>query len=354
MPPETKTLLILTPGFPANEADTACLPWLQNLVRQLRKNFPHIHIVVFTFHYPYTRADYQWENVQVISFNGGNKGGVNRLFLWYAVGRRFSSINRKYRIIGLFSLWIGECAFLGKYFGKKHKIPHVTWVLGQDAKKDNSRWVQRIRPTADELAALSDFIAREYEQNYGVRPRFTIPGGVDPNEYSQEPVKRDIDVMGTGSLIPLKQFNIFIDIIAEAKKTFPSIRSFIVGKGPEEQALQLQIESLGLQDNLELISEVTYRELLRHMQRTRVFIHTSAYEGLGMVCTEALYAGAHVISFVKPFDRAIPHWHNVTTKEEMLEKLLELLNDPSLDHSPVMHFDAKDAAAAVMNLYEQA
>ena len=70
-----------------------------------------------------------------------------------------------------------------------------------------------------------------------------------------------------------------------------------------------------------------------------------------MVCTEALYAGAHVISFVKPFEKDIAHWHIVSTQEEMLQKLLELLNDPSLDHSSVMHFDAKDAATAVMSLY---
>src|SRR5688572_4400396 len=112
MPPETKTLVILTPGFPANEADTACLPWLQNLVRHLQQNFPGVHIVVLAFHYPFTRADYQWENVQVYSFNGGNKGGLRRLLLWNAVRRRLSSINKKYQIIGLFSLWYTECALV--------------------------------------------------------------------------------------------------------------------------------------------------------------------------------------------------------------------------------------------------
>ena len=351
MPPDTKTLVILTPGFAADEADTACLPWVQNLVRELKQNFPGVHIIVFAFHYPFKKEDYEWNGVQITSFNGGNKSGFHRLLLWSAVWRRLSSINKKYHIIGLFSLWIGECALIGKYFGKRHHILHRTWVVGQDAKKDN-RWVKRINLRSNEMAALSDFIARELQKNYGIRPQFTIPGGVDPNEYQQSLAERDIDVMGTGSLIALKQFNVFIDVIAAARKTHPSIRSIIVGKGPELQLLQSQIRSLELQANLELTGEVSYREVLRHMQRTKVFVHTSSYEGLGMVCTEALYAGAHVISFVKPFEKDIPHWHIVGNKEEMLKKLLELLNNHALDHSPVMHFAAKDTAMAVMNLYD--
>ena len=348
-----KTLVILSPGFPSSEADTACLPWLQNLVRQLKQHSPGTHIVVCTFHYPFVRASYQWNGVQVFSFNGGNKGGLRRLLLWNTVWRRLSSLHKKYDLIGLFSLWYGECALVGKHFGKRKGIPHFTWVLGQDAKKDN-RYVKRIRPKAEELVALSDFVAREFQQNYGVRPQFTIPGGVDAGEFTQQPGTRDIDVMGTGSLIPLKQFNVFIDVVAGAARTYPNIRAFICGKGPEEEALRSQINSLNLQENVDLTSEVTYRELLEHMQRTKVFMHTSSYEGLGMVCTEALYAGAHVISFVKPFDYDIPHWHIVQTKEEMLEKLLELLNDGSLDHSSVMHFSATETANAVMRLYGQA
>ena len=205
----------------------------------------------------------------------------------------------------------------------------------------------------EEMVAFSDFIAKEVQHNYGVRPEFTIPGGVDPNIYPPSSAVRDIDVMGAGSLIPLKQFNVFTEIIAAAKKSHPHIKSIIVGKGPEQQSLQAQIRSLDLENNLDLTGELPYPEVLKRMQRTKIFVHTSFYEGLGMVCTEALYAGAHVISFVKPFEKDIPHWHIVRNKEEMLKKLLELLLGPALDHTPVMHFSAKDTAIAVMNLYDK-
>ena len=48
-----------------------------------------------------------------------------------------------------------------------------------------------------------------------------------------------------------------------------------------------------------LAGEVSHPELLRMLQRSRIFLHTSNYEGFGIVCLEALYAGAQVVSFVR-------------------------------------------------------
>ena len=94
-----------------------------------------------------------------------------------------------------------------------------------------------------------------------------------------------------------------------------------------------------------------HKELLATMQRSRVFLHTSSYEGLGAVCLEALYAGAHVVSFCKPLDAAIAHWHIVHTVDEMVAKAIALLNDEVLDNAPVLPYEINDVAVAVMNLY---
>jgi hypothetical protein len=88
------------------------------------------------------------------------------------------------------------------------------------------------------------------------------------------------------------------------------------------------------------------------MQRSRVFLHTSLYEGFSTVCLEALSAGAHVISFCKPMDLSIPHWHFSRTREEMLQSLLEILKDPSTDHAPVLPYSMSDSARAVMKLFD--
>ncbi|HYF31107.1 MAG TPA: glycosyltransferase [Chitinophagaceae bacterium] len=351
MLPETKTLVILSPGFPSDESDTACLPAQQQFVQQVQESFPGMQVIVFSFHYPFRKSDYQWKNVRVISFNGSNKGGVKRLMLWYAVWRRLSSLKKQYNIIGLLSLWCTECALIGKYFSKKHHVPHFIWILGQDAKKDN-RYVSRIQPKDDELIALSDFVADEFERNHGVRPRYVIPFGIDERLYGGHSGGRDIDVLGAGSLIPLKQYNVFVDVVAEATKVYPGIRAVICGKGPEQALLQSQVQRLGLASNISLVGELPNEDILKLMQRTKVFLHPSSYEGFGMVCLEALYAGAHVISFCKPMERDIAHWHVVGTPDEMLKKMLELLDHASLGHSPIMPYSMNETTIAAMRLFD--
>lgn len=344
------TLVILSPGFPAIEADTTCLPAQQQFVQNVRELFPDLTIIVLAFHYPYINATYTWKNVNVVSFNGRNKGKLQRLILWSKVWQKLVAIKRTHRIIGLFSFWCTECALIGKHFAKRNKLKHLTWILGQDAKVDN-KYVKFIKPRSNELVAMSDFLADTFEVNHGVRPQYVIPNGVDPRWYPTQTVERNIDVLGVGSLIKLKQYDLFIELIALAKEKFPNIRAIICGKGPEEQALREQIHQLKLPQNVSLAGELQQPEVLRLMQQSKIFLHTSYYEGFSTVCLEALYAGAHVISFCNPVTAPIPHWHIVSNEEEMLEKLLELLGSSLLQHDPIMPYSMHDSAKKVMELF---
>ncbi|HYE53298.1 MAG TPA: glycosyltransferase, partial [Chitinophagaceae bacterium] len=164
--------------------------------------------------------------------------------------------------------------------------------------------------------------------------------------------ERNIDVLGAGSLIPLKQYDVFIRIIGRLSKKYPAITAVICGKGPELVALQELVKHLGLENNVRLAGEISNPGVLRLMQQCRVFLHTSCYEGFGMVCLEALYAGAHVVSFVKPMHTGIGHWHIVNNEAEMENKMLELLSG-HLTHTPVLAFSMKDTVHQIAALYPQ-
>jgi hypothetical protein len=71
-----------------------------------------------------------------------------------------------------------------------------------------------------------------------------------------------------------------------------------------------------------------------------------------MACYEALYAGAHVISFVKSMYQDIPHWHVVRSKEEMQQKAFELLNAPKLANEPIFTYSIDDSAKKMVDLLE--
>jgi glycosyltransferase involved in cell wall biosynthesis len=181
---------------------------------------------------------------------------------------------------------------------------------------------------------------------------YVIPIGINPDEYPQPSGDRSIDMVGAGSLSPIKQFDQFVDVVQEVVAKMPEVSAAICGNGSEYEALNRQISEAGLLDNIRMLGEIDHTTVLQTMQRSRVLLHPSSYEGFGMVCTEALYAGTHVISFCKPMDASMPHWHVVQDKEEMTKRCLELLQDKNLDHSPILPYKMDDTVIAILRLFD--
>lgn len=345
-----KTLIILTPAFTEKETDV-WLPSQANFVRALNKKYPELEVIILTFHYPFIRNKmYNWFGNKVISFNGEMKGGIHSIVLWIKVWRFLNRIKKTKKLLGLFSFFCSECAFIGHYFAKKNKLKHFIWLLGQDAKKEN-RQVKRIRPEAGELIAISDFLVREFYQNHGIKPAHVIPIGIDSDNYIFNPAERVTDLIGAGSLSPIKQYDLFIAVVKEINRQIPGISAVICGEGSERQKLQEQISDLQLDGVLCLTGTKSNHSLLRMMQQSKILLHTSSYEGFGMVCTEALFAGAHVISFCKPMDATIENWHTVSNKEEMIEKAVGLLKNESRYHASILPFPMERTVTELMQLF---
>jgi glycosyltransferase involved in cell wall biosynthesis len=346
----TNTLIILTPGFPASEADSTCIPSCQLFVKACQENYPSVKIIVLTFQYPFSSGTYKWHGIKVKSFNGRNKGKASRLITWCKVWMAMKTILKENRVIGVLSFWLGECSLIGNKFCKRYNLQHFSWIRGQDAKKTNA-YQKYINPPSHNLVALSDFLAREYLKNFGVKPAHIVPVGIDPSMFNVIETGRDIDVLGAGSLIPLKRYHLFIDIIHELIRYFPQILVVICGKGPEKNRLTNKIEKAGLQNNILLLDELAHKEVLNLMLRSKVFFHPSEYEGYGTVCAEALYAGAHVVSFCKPMDRDNEQMHIVKTSEEAIDKIKNLLQDENRIHKRVLDYSVKDISKQIMDLF---
>jgi glycosyltransferase involved in cell wall biosynthesis len=347
---DEKTLVLLTPGFAKDEADSVCLPMQQQLIRALKEMHPQLNIIVLSFQYPYHTKKYTWFNTKVIPFNGRNKGGLSRLLLRKKINATLKKIHNVTPITGLLSFWYGECAAVGKQFADKYHLKHFCWILGQDAKKEN-KYPRQSQLRSTELIALSDFIQSEFEKNHGIRPAHLIPAGIDTRLFSTGKEEKDIDIIGVGSLIPLKQYDIFLEAIAEIKKQIPGIKAMLIGKGPEKERMQILITQLGLQSNVTLTGELSYHEVLEWMQRAKVFLHPSSYEGFSGVCLEALYAGTHVISFCKAMTQEIGHWHIASSKEEMIQKALAILENPSIDYKRVLFCTMDEVAKKMAALF---
>lgn len=345
-----KTLVILSPGFPEDEADSTCLPFPQLFVRKLKELNPSLNVIVLAFQYPYTSSEYKWHNVTVIPFNGKEKGKLSRLMTWYSVWKRLKKIMKENDVTGILNFWLGECALIGKHAAKKYHVKNFTWLLGQDAKKGN-RYFSLIKPAAQNLIALSDFLNDEFYRNYKIRPANVIPPGIDTNEFLLQPVERNIDILGAGSLIPLKQFDVFIKLVAQSVKKNTAIRAVICGKGPEQALLQRMINENNLSKNIQLYGEMPHERVLELMQHSTIFLHPSSYEGFGVVLSEALYAGAQVVSFCKPMNVAFKNHHVVSSEKEMADKVEEILNRTDRKHENIMTYQIKETCNRVLSLY---
>ena len=340
----------MIPGFPANEEDSTCLPFQQAFVKHLKLLNPEMNIKVLAFQYPFFEAVYEWHAVEVHAFNGQNRGGFRRLFLWRTIWRRLKKIIQKEQILGILSFWMGETALIAKYAAKKYGLRSFTWLMGQDARKNN-RYVSITRLKSESIIALSDFLADEYYRNYKIKPGITIPPAVDITSFPNKSMQRKIDILGVGSLIPLKQFDQIIKLVAELVNAHPGIRAVICGEGPEREKLQQLILDFHLSDQIELRGELDHDNILRVMGESKILVHPSAYEGFAVVFLEALYAGAQVVSYCKPMHIQINHHHVVKTRDEMKEKLAELLDNERLNQDSVLPYAIEETCKKVLTLY---
>jgi len=345
-----KTLIILSPGFPSDENDSTCIPPQQVFVAALKDNYPALEIIVIAFQYPFKNQIYQWKGIHVIPLNGKNKGKLQRLFVWLRARKILKKINKEKNVVGLLSFWCSECALVGSRFANSNHLKHFSWILGQDALPTNNL-VKFVKPQAQDLIALSDFLQYEFYTHHHIKPAHVIPCAIDPALFHFQKKERTIDVLGVGSLIPLKGYDVFIEIIRDLKQQLPSLRAMICGKGPEQEKLKRMINDYGLSENVLLVGEKQHAHVLHLMQEAKVLLHPSSYEGFGAVCIEALYAGAHVISFVRPMIEPIQQWHIVKTKDEMKQMLRQLLTSAVLPHESILPFSVDTTTRSMMKLF---
>ncbi|MEQ1675887.1 MAG: glycosyltransferase family 4 protein [Chitinophagaceae bacterium] len=345
--PDKETLIILIPGFPKDEADSTCLPFQQAFVSCLKKNYPALNIVILTFQYPFETKEYTFQNIPVISFGGKNKGGLSKLLLRRKINKQLEKNHKSFSIKAILSFWCGECALVGSRFARKHGLKHYCWLMGQDAKADN-RYPRKIKFAPDELITLSDFLQDEFERNHHIRPHKVILPGIDTASLQRTATAKDVDLLAVGSLIPLKQYDLFIETVSRVRETIPNVKAVLIGEGPEIENLLALIKTKKIESAIQLTGELPHAVVIQYMHRSKLLLHPSAYEGFGMVCIEALYAGAAVISFVKPMKKEVPGWYIVTGAEEMSNKAVELLSA----YTPVSAsgFDITHSVTAFMSL----
>lgn len=343
-----KHLLILTPGFPDGEEDTTCLPAVQQFIAVYKTCFPEISIDIVALQYPPVQKQYTWKGIPVHAIGGRNRKKLGRLKTIWSARNAGLAIHKDQPVDAILSFWLTDAAMAGKLITERIHKPHFIWMHGQDARKSN-KYVKRVKPNADQLVAISDYQNNVFYESFGYKAGHVVNNGVNESIFPDfNTGERSIDIIAVGSLIPLKQPHLFIDLVLALKKSYKeNIKSVLVGAGPLQDELQSLIGKYDLQDNIRLTGEVQHREVLELMNHSKVLVHPSLYEGHSTVMLEALFSGCKVISFIPPGSRQVPECYICADFDEMHRNTLKALHEHT--YTRVKYTDMRDS---VMQLHQ--
>lgn len=204
----------------------------------------------------------------------------------------------------IYAQFLYNIAF-ASYLKKRYKIPLVGiehWsVLNQPELPDDVRYMGEIAyNSADCLIAVSESLRTIIRKQFGKDPvviynmvgeefcnTATLPRKTNTNQFK---------FVSTGSLIHRKGFDVLISAFAKSGLWKEGCVLNIIGDGPVHQALQQQIEKLGLKENVRLLGRKDKNEIIEILAESDAFVLSSRAETFSVVCIEAMSCGLPVIA----------------------------------------------------------
>lgn len=141
-------------------------------------------------------------------------------------------------------------------------------------------------------------------------------------------------IVTAGRLMPQKNHEMLINAFAQLYKKYPEYRLDIFGEGPLKDALQQQIEDLGVTEVVILKGNVP--DIHEQIADAEMFVLSSNFEGLSNALLEAMMMGLPVISTnCAGSDEAIQSGENgllipVGDEDALAAAMMQLAADPEL------------------------
>lgn len=137
-----------------------------------------------------------------------------------------------------------------------------------------------------------------------------------------------------GQLLPVKDWNTFLNVATRVFAAIPDSRALIVGDGPERERLERDIAHRGLADRIRLVGFLS--DVTRALAAMDVFALTSRREGLPVAIAEAMAVGRPVVATdVGGVREMVLHGEtgflaSAGDAEALASGIVRLLRDPAL------------------------
>lgn len=349
-----KRLLFIIPIFPKSIDEDTIVPFIFQFCTFFQKKYPLVKIDVLTLEYPKHKKEYNINGIRVFTLKKSFKGKIGGFLQLLNAIKKGILLQNKYKYIGVLSFWYSKPAIIGHILKKIFKLNHYTWLQGQDIKPHN-KYLKRFPPKEKELISLGFQQQQQLFVYHKIFVKKIANVAVDPNILPKLNIKnRDIDIIGVGNLGPIKNYTKFIDIVFELKKIYPNINTLICGDGEEKSSLQKKINELKLSDNIKLYGYVSNIDVRNLMNNSKIFLHTSIFEGNPFVIQEALFSGCNVASTIDiSFDTNI-EIENFYFNEDiniLASKINSVLSNNKQETKRVMPFDINNTAKTIYDSF---
>ena len=151
------------------------------------------------------------------------------------------------------------------------------------------RMLLRAALAFDDIVTMGTGAAQYFRDREPAARIHTIGGAIDPHEFHRADAPAEFDVVFVGRLVPIKRVDRLIGALALAAETLTGLRAVIVGDGPLRGELEALAEARGIR------SSVTFAgrrdDVAAWLRRSRVFVLTSASEGVALSLMEAMMCG---------------------------------------------------------------
>ncbi|NCC06811.1 MAG: glycosyltransferase family 4 protein [Clostridia bacterium] len=180
------------------------------------------------------------------------------------------------------------------------------------------KFFRRIANSATEVIGPSVKVV-EFLRRCGVQRHINIiPNTVDLSDFKPENVDKaeiakiraqlginegDVAMIFVGRLGKEKSIDVMIDSLALKFKDNDKYKLFIIGDGPENKALQSQIDHLGMENQIKLLGRIEHNLLPPYYHACDLFTTASLSEMNSISMLEAMASGLYVVQRLDIYNR---------------------------------------------------
>ncbi len=183
------------------------------------------------------------------------------------------------------------------------------------------------------VAVSKELKKRLVKRGFSEKRTLFIHNGIKiPEIRSTSRTSERIHIGTVGRLVPVKRYEIFIEIAYELKKRKKDFFFSILGDGPLKNKLLFKIKKLGLENDFKIFPHTP--DPYSYLHSLDIYINTSAHEGLPISILEAMSCCIPVVAFkVGGIPEVIENGKNgflLESFEEFIKVILNLSCNPEL------------------------